>query len=258
MPKIHDVLNFLPEVTPEQFEALKQDIAANGQQVPVLITTHGELIDGRARWQACTDLGINPKVEVEHGNAWEVSLEANRVRFPNKWDRIMIVASLPVRNSPTMRNDRRAPTSEQAADLFRVQHYTTRTMRRIVSTANEAVISAIVSEKIRLGSATKIMREHPEEEWAERIEAEAKKARSRPKVDTPIPAPRTRRGSVTSAQILKIVEQFDALGMVLDSATGLDPAITSEQAAQWMSSLSTQRRHITRLTTMLKQRKETT
>jgi len=49
----------LPELPPEQFEALKADIAERGVVVPVVMDEFGAILDGHNRARACRELGIN-------------------------------------------------------------------------------------------------------------------------------------------------------------------------------------------------------
>jgi ParB-like chromosome segregation protein Spo0J len=58
----------LPELRPEEFEALKQDIAERGVVVPVVVDEFGAILDGHNRARACRELGINDyPVEVRSG-----------------------------------------------------------------------------------------------------------------------------------------------------------------------------------------------
>lgn len=56
---IHDLANLFPEMEPEQFEALKQDIAAHGQREPITLYQN-QVVDGRHRYRACVELGKEP------------------------------------------------------------------------------------------------------------------------------------------------------------------------------------------------------
>jgi hypothetical protein len=47
-----------PDLSPEEFETLKQDISERGVQVAVEITEKGETLDGHQRIRACHELGI--------------------------------------------------------------------------------------------------------------------------------------------------------------------------------------------------------
>jgi hypothetical protein len=57
--KFHKATDLFPPMTADEFSALKADIAANGLQEP-LWTYKGEIIDGRNRYRACQQLGIEP------------------------------------------------------------------------------------------------------------------------------------------------------------------------------------------------------
>ena len=56
----------MPDLTPDQYEALRSDIGANGVLVPVAVDQHGRIIDGHNRWAIAADLGIDcPTVVLE-------------------------------------------------------------------------------------------------------------------------------------------------------------------------------------------------
>ena len=45
-------------MTPEEYEALRDDIAHNGVEEPILVTSEGIIIDGHERFKAATELGL--------------------------------------------------------------------------------------------------------------------------------------------------------------------------------------------------------
>ena len=47
-----------PDLPPEEFETLKQDIAQRGVQVAIELTPEGEILDGHQRVRACQELKI--------------------------------------------------------------------------------------------------------------------------------------------------------------------------------------------------------
>jgi ParB-like chromosome segregation protein Spo0J len=57
----HPITAVFPRMTPTAYAELKADIAANGQQVPIVILKN-QILDGRHRYQACRELGVTPKV----------------------------------------------------------------------------------------------------------------------------------------------------------------------------------------------------
>lgn len=64
--KIHDIANIIPAMQDDEYQALKADIAANGQIEPIW-TYRGAIIDGRHRHKACQELGIQPKTREWNG-----------------------------------------------------------------------------------------------------------------------------------------------------------------------------------------------
>lgn len=61
-----DVMRIARELFPmledEEYQALKRDIAENGQREPIRVCD-GEILDGRNRFKACEELGIAPKIQ---------------------------------------------------------------------------------------------------------------------------------------------------------------------------------------------------
>ncbi len=57
----------LPELTTEEFTALRDDIAERGVMVPVEVDDEGRVLDGHHRARACEEMGINYPVVVRSG-----------------------------------------------------------------------------------------------------------------------------------------------------------------------------------------------
>jgi hypothetical protein len=80
--RYHEVANIFPLMTGDDFEALKADIAANGQREPIWLHPDGSIIDGRNRHRACVELDIAPEFHTwnEQGSlvGFVVSLNLHR------------------------------------------------------------------------------------------------------------------------------------------------------------------------------------
>lgn len=55
----HEVAFLFPAMRAEEYQSLRTDISANGLREPIW-TAHGKIIDGRHRYLACQELGIEP------------------------------------------------------------------------------------------------------------------------------------------------------------------------------------------------------
>lgn len=75
--KIHPAADLFPLLTGADFDALVQDIDANGLREPVVFTPSGELLDGRNRWKACKKLGDEPPRRIEHAEPWAYVISTN-------------------------------------------------------------------------------------------------------------------------------------------------------------------------------------
>lgn len=70
--EFHEAANLFPLMEGQAFEELKADIDAHGQQQPCW-TYEGKLLDGRNRYRACRELGIEPIIlNVEENYGGEV------------------------------------------------------------------------------------------------------------------------------------------------------------------------------------------
>ena len=59
--EFHEVADIFPMLQGEEFDALKNDIVANGLREAIWLHPDGRIIDGRNRYRACAELGIEPE-----------------------------------------------------------------------------------------------------------------------------------------------------------------------------------------------------
>lgn len=71
--EFHPIAARYPLLEGEDFERLKDSIAANGQRVRIVLFK-GAILDGRNRYRACVALGIEPLTEVFEGTEEEASV----------------------------------------------------------------------------------------------------------------------------------------------------------------------------------------
>jgi len=79
-----DTIQPMPELSPDQLDALKADIMKNGIRVPVVKDQHGRVIDGHNRAAIADELGIHVPVEIitiaDDEAAYETALTLNCAR----------------------------------------------------------------------------------------------------------------------------------------------------------------------------------
>jgi ParB-like chromosome segregation protein Spo0J len=77
----HELANIFPAMSDDEYRALKLDIAANGQLVDIY-THEGKIIDGRHRYRATRELGIEPRIVAWDGEGsptnFVVAMNLNR------------------------------------------------------------------------------------------------------------------------------------------------------------------------------------
>ena len=62
--ELSKVNRLLPPLAVDDYLRLKTSIAADGQQVPILVNTRtGKVVDGFHRFQICQELGVEPLIE---------------------------------------------------------------------------------------------------------------------------------------------------------------------------------------------------
>lgn len=75
--ELHPLCTLFPRMVGAEFEALKDDIRANGLRNPIVIHD-GMILDGGNRYRACSEIGVEPKtIKFGGGNLVSFVLSAN-------------------------------------------------------------------------------------------------------------------------------------------------------------------------------------
>ena len=79
--KLHPLCEIFPEMPAAEFQELKNDIAGRGLDQPIVLC-HGMILDGRHRFRACCELGIQPEFVTFSGpgSATDYVIAANILR----------------------------------------------------------------------------------------------------------------------------------------------------------------------------------
>jgi len=102
--KFHKVSNLFPMMSKDEYEALKADISVNGQIEPIWIY-QDQIIDGRNRYNACKELGVEPKFKTWSGKGslveFVVSLNLHRRHLSSTQKATIAVDMLPMLGEET-------------------------------------------------------------------------------------------------------------------------------------------------------------
>lgn len=165
----HEVANIFPMMSADEFSALVEDIRANGQRQPIYLHD-GKIIDGRNRYRACQQLGIEPDTRVWDGVgslvSFVVSLNLQRRHLTSSQKAVLGAEILPMLEAEakerqgarvdletsvkkfTEVESRVVRASEQAAQLVGTNHVYVSDAKRLRDEAPELL------ERVRSGELT--------------------------------------------------------------------------------------------------------
>jgi ParB-like chromosome segregation protein Spo0J len=98
----HPIAALFPDLSPSDFDALKEDIRRNGVKIPILL--HGGVIlDGRQRYRACRELGVPcPSVEWNGVDPWLEVQSRNLLRRQLAAEQVYAIRLLAARRFPEL------------------------------------------------------------------------------------------------------------------------------------------------------------
>ena len=170
--EIHPAANIFPMIYGKEFEELKADIKAYGQRVP--ITWWGEkLLDGRNRYRACIELGIEPEEEeldeelVPDPVAWVISTNLHRRHLTDQ-QRAGIAAKIAKLRRGEVGNGRKVepqycgPTAvPDVAAMFNVSPRKVEQAKRVQRDGSKTVVEKVDHDEIPLSVAEKLVKHVP-------------------------------------------------------------------------------------------------
>ncbi len=170
--EFHEVANIFPMMQGDEFDALKADISANGLREPIWLHPDGRIIDGRNRYLACCELGIEPPYRTWNCSgslvAFVVSLNLHRRHLTSGQKAVVALDILPMLETEaherylqtvgrpekssqfvdSIPNGNNGKAAEQAATIVGTNRQYVADVKRMAAEAPEWV------EKIRAGDAT--------------------------------------------------------------------------------------------------------
>ncbi|MDA8092436.1 MAG: MT-A70 family methyltransferase [Betaproteobacteria bacterium] len=156
---IHAAAHLFPRMTTDEFEQLKADIAAHGQQAPILLH-EGQVVDGRHRLRACAELGIAPRFEeIEASNQpieqVVVSINLHR-RHLTDGQKAVIAARIANLKLGSNQHTAGAVSQKQAADELGISVDTLQRGKQVLEKGAPELIQAVEEGRIDISNAARI------------------------------------------------------------------------------------------------------
>ncbi len=171
-PPIHPLANLFPFVSREDFDQLVGDIRSQGLRNKIS-RVDGQIFDGRSRYFACREAGIEPVFEewAGSGNLLRDVISLNLIRrHLNESQRAMLAAKLlplleqqiaegkkvadPSRKGANLHRNKKAAT-KQAAERMNVSKRTVQHAEKVLASKNAAIISKVEAGELAVSRAEK-------------------------------------------------------------------------------------------------------
>lgn len=156
----HTLANIFPIIDGNDFKRLCVDIEKNGQHEPIVIY-EGKILDGRNRWNACEQIGVECEYLEYDGNdplAYVISLNLHR-RHLNESQRSMVAARIaglkpgrPSRKSPIGE----VKTQSEAADALNVGKRSVERAQKVQEKGTEELVAAVDRGDVAVSAAVQI------------------------------------------------------------------------------------------------------
>lgn len=157
--------SLVSELSPEEYESLKQSIMKNGLYLPIIVNQNGIILDGHHRYKACQALGIEPKTIVkEFEDKLDEHLfviDCNLIRRQlNSFQRTeLALKSKPILEAIVKRNESLGGKGDRSlTPLGRVDDWIGRragvsrdTVRKVKKILEEEIITDKIKEDLRSG-----------------------------------------------------------------------------------------------------------
>jgi len=155
----HEATSLFPDMTPEEFAALKSDIAAHGLRQPILVFRN-QVIDGRQRLRACKELGLAPHytmVNVTEKTVTEYIVSMNlKRRHLNESQRAMVASRLATLGKGKKQNTAHAVTQAQASMMLNVSIDSIQRARSVESSGIPELVQAVHAGALDVTNASTI------------------------------------------------------------------------------------------------------
>lgn len=166
--EIHPAATLFPMMTEEVYQGIKQDIAENGQQDPIVFWCD-QILDGRNRLRACTELGLKPKfLELDkNSDPWKYVISHNlHRRHLTTSQRAAVAGKLATLKHGDVKSQKddgqNCPSLDDAAKSLNVSRRSVVSAKKIQEEGSKAVQQAIDEGTLTVDLAAKLVAAVPD------------------------------------------------------------------------------------------------
>lgn len=177
--EIHPAANIFPMMTEAEYQGLREDIREHGQK-DWACTLDGKLLDGRNRYRACQELGIELECcELESGTDpvdYVLSKNLHR-RHLSQSQRAQCAADVArLRKGSNQHTSKDGCSIDDAAKAFSVSRPSVERAKHVADKGDRVVVDAVKSDEISVSLAAQLVDAVPDKKEQKRIVKEGKKA----------------------------------------------------------------------------------
>lgn len=167
-PIFHPLLEIFPEMEPAAFHEFVADIKANGVREPVWMYK-GQLLDGRNRWLACEELGIQcPTREYTGDEKGVLAFVLSQNLHLDASQRAMIAGEIAnIRHGGDRKSDQAGKlqvdsvSRTDAAKMLNVSPEIVTMAKKVIANGTPDVVKAVKQGKLSVSSAAKLVGPNP-------------------------------------------------------------------------------------------------
>jgi hypothetical protein len=152
--EVHPLANIFPTLDGSAFDALVEDIRANGQQQPVVLF-EGKILDGRNRYLACRQLGSEVRTTDYLGSdpiGCVLSANLHR-RHLNESQRAMVAGRLTDLGRGANQHTKQGTSIDVTSQLLNVGRASVERARKVLAAGDPALIKDVEQGRQAVSSA---------------------------------------------------------------------------------------------------------
>ena len=155
----HSVCKHFPDLSKEEFEALKKDIETHGLKQPI-VRLNGKIIDGRQRYRAVVELGIEPTyIDIDSKAKPEDVLVSNNLlrRHLSESQRAIIGAKLVTTKLGSNQSDD-GVTQGTAAERTGISVDTIQRAQKVIKAGDREIVRLVEMGRLTVNRAEKMLK----------------------------------------------------------------------------------------------------